>query len=136
MPIEAMGKYIGIDYGTKRVGIAVSDDSGAIAFPRITLANDATLLPAILALIKEERIGVAVVGESKDKDGKDNPVMAAARAFAKELERAAGVELHFEPEYYSSVEARKGVSDTLIDAKAAAVILNRYLERIRQNVSG
>lgn len=130
-----MAKYLGVDYGAKRVGIALSDDSGMMAFPRTTFANDSSLLPALIELARNEKVVAIVIGESKDKDGKDNPVMAAARSFGKETGEALAVPIIFEPEYYSSVEARRlseeaGKTGRPVDAEAASIILNRYLERL------
>lgn len=125
-------KYMGIDYGAKRVGIAVSDDTGAVAFPHDTLRNDTKLISALEALIREKGVGAVIIGESKDKDGKDNPIMEDARRFAACV-KDLGVEVVFEPEYYSSFEARRDAPDSFVDARAATVILNRYLERIHQN---
>ena len=132
-----MAKYLGIDYGAKRVGIALSDERGAIAFPRGVLRNDRALVDAIIDLVRDENVCTIVIGESKDKDGTDNPVMAETRKFALALENALSVDVVFEPEYYSSVEARRlsaeagGAEDSFVDDKAAAVILNRHLERSR-----
>jgi putative Holliday junction resolvase len=128
-----MAIYLGIDYGSKRVGIALSDERGAIAFPKETLRNDSALVDSIVDLVREKNVSVIVIGESKDKDGKDNPIMAEARKFSLALENALSVDVVFEPEYYSSVEARRGAEDSFVDAKAAAVILNRHLERSRTN---
>ena len=131
----AMAKYLGIDYGTKRVGVAMSDVSGRMAFPRETIANDRALVPRLIDLIRDESVSFVVIGDSKNKDGKDNAVMQEARRFADALENALAVTVYFEPEYYSSVEARRlseeagDSSGAPVDAKAAAIILNRYLER-------
>lgn len=124
-----MAKHIGIDYGTNQVGIAVSDDRGAVGFPRDTYRNDRMLVPRIRELVRAENASVIVIGESKDKDGKDNPVMAGARMLAEELQKDLAVAVLFEPEYYSSVEARKTGGTSFVDAEAASIILNRYLER-------
>ena len=124
-----MTKYLGIDYGLKRCGLAVSDDTGSVAFPRDTITTDSALVPRIVDIVRDEHIDVIVIGESKDKDGKDNPVMGGARALAHELENELAVLVRFEPEYYSSVEARKSGIGSFVDAQAAAIILNRYLER-------
>jgi RNase H-fold protein (predicted Holliday junction resolvase) len=55
--------------------------------------------------------------------------MAEARRFAARLAEA-GLTIYFEPEYYSSVEARRHADDSFVDARAATVILNRYLEKV------
>ncbi len=133
----AMAKYLGIDYGTKHIGIAISDDTGSIAFPKIIFENDQTLLPRIIDLVRDENISVVVIGESRNKDGIENSVMNQARSFIADLERSLSVVVYFEPEYYSSIEARRDVDGSfsgehsLVDAKAAAIILNRYLERLK-----
>ena len=57
-------KYLGIDYGAKRVGIAISDAEGSIAFPRTTLLNDGKMLPQLAKLIEEEKIGTVVIGDT------------------------------------------------------------------------
>lgn len=120
---------MGIDYGTRRVGIAISDERGSIAFPRGTLRNDRTLVPLLIDLVRGENIDIIVIGESKDKDGNDNPIMVEVRHLIAALENSLSVSVILEPEYYSSVEARRMTGDSFVDDKAAAVILNRYLER-------
>lgn len=132
-----MPKLIGIDYGTKRVGVAVSDESGSIAFPKATFPNDRALIPTIVALIRKENAGAVVVGESKNQNGNDNPIMKNVRTFVAELERAIAIVIHFEPEFYTSVEARRKAGEaggvhTHVDAEAAAVILNSFIERSKK----
>lgn len=128
-------KLIGLDYGSKRIGVALSDESGSVAFARMTLPNDKMLISTLVDLIKKENASTVVVGESKDKDGNDNAVMVRARSFAKEIERSSGVTVAFEPEFYSSVEARRDSSGNLVDAKAAAIILNSFIERSKSKPS-
>ena len=127
-----MPKLLGIDYGTKRVGVALTDQTGSVAFPHGTFSNDRTLLPTLVNLIRKENISTAVVGESRSFSGKDNPVMSDVREFVKQLEDAVGVTIRYEPEYYSSVEARKFTDKGAVDAEAAAIILNSYIERTKK----
>ena len=117
---------IGIDYGTKRVGVAVSDTRGTVAFPRMTLPNDRMLMSSLKEFIAKEGADEVVIGESTGPTG-DNPVMKHTRAFAQELERETGVTIRWEPEYLSSAEARRTSTANLVDAEAAAIILNSYL---------
>lgn len=126
-----VSKLIGIDYGTKRVGVAISDESSSVAFPHAIFPNDSTLMPSIVALIQKEGVTEIIVGESKDRDGNDNSIMKSARKFILGLERALPVKVYFEPEFYSSVEARQSGDSGLVDAKAAAIILNSFIERSR-----
>ena len=122
---------IGIDYGTKRVGVAVTDSSGSVAFPKATFPNDRTLIPTLVALIRKENARMVVIGASHDAVGKDNKLMPAAKRFASDLQNAIAITVHFEPEFYTSVEARKTTGKTLVDAEAAAIILNSFLSRTK-----
>lgn len=124
-----MSKLLGIDYGSKRVGVAVSDERGAIAFPRATFPNDKNLIPALAELIKKESVATVIVGDSRNAHGTDNPIMADIRRFAGDLEWETGAVIYFEPEFYTSVEARRSAGKHLVDAEAAAIILNSYIMR-------
>lgn len=123
-------RYLGVDYGAKRVGVAVSDDAGTIAFPRTTLPNDDKLLSQLSALINSEKIGGIVVGDTRSHGGKDNPVTAGAEAFVAALQAAAGLPVERVWEMWSSIEASRYAPEGRghDDASAAAVILQRFLD--------
>ncbi len=135
-------RYLGIDYGSKRVGVALSDEAGSMGFPHTILPNTPRLVEELCALIAKESVGAVVVGESKDFSGVDNPIAGAARALALELADRAGVAVYFEPEVFTSVEARrapskeeksrKPKSHDAIDDSAAALILTGFLTRQRE----
>ena len=140
-------KILGIDYGTKRVGLAMSDDGGSIAFPKEIVKNDSSTLKHIEKLIKTENIEEIVIGESLDLDGTQNKVHEKIQKFAKQLEDFFKIKVFFQKEFMTSVEARKttifksSLSQTQassrmkketgekVDAKAAALILQRYLDK-------
>ena len=126
-------KYLGIDYGSKKVGFAQSDDEGRIAFPLMISANDKTLMKDTLELIREMKFSTVVVGESVDQKGKPNKIAKEARAFGMEIENAIDVIVVFEKEWYSTVEARKqpgNGGNHEVDDQAAAIVLQRYLDKI------
>jgi len=125
-----MGKVLGIDYGTQRVGIAVSDETGTLAFARNVYENDKTLEGRITQFCRIENIEFIVIGESKDFRGVDNPIGKAIAELKKHLESELGVPIVLQPEFLTTVEARRveGSSDAR-DAHAAAVILQRYLDK-------
>ncbi len=127
-------KYIGIDYGTKRVGVAVSDDHGSMAFPKGIIQNAGLerVADEVSRMCNEVGARDVVLGESKNFKGEDNAVMKEAREFINHLE-ARGLNVIFEPEIFSTMQAERlqGKLDD-IDASAAAVILQSYLDRIRQ----
>lgn len=126
-------KYLGIDFGSKKVGFAQSDDEGRLAFPLMIAPNDATLMKDTLELIREMKFGVVVIGESVDGNGKPNKIAKEARAFGSTIEGAMDVTVAFEKEWYSTVEARKqpgNEGNHEVDDQAAAIVLQRYLDKI------
>lgn len=125
-------RLMGIDYGTKKVGIALSDEGGRVAFPKAVLPNDAAILAALTELCARENVSGIVLGESNDFRGEPNPVMADITKFKKKLERKAALPVHFEAEFLTSAGAgRVGKEDSMRDARAAALILQRFLDRSR-----
>lgn len=126
-------KYLGIDYGSKKVGFSQSDDDGRIAFPLMISPNDKSLLKDTLDLIREMKIYGVVIGESVDQKGKPNPIAKEARKFGAQIEGAMDVQVAFEKEWYSTVEARKQPGkedDHEVDDQAAAIVLQRYLDKV------
>ena len=123
-------RYLGIDYGTKRVGLALSDEAGMMAFPLKVLPNDNELTANIVAVIDEKRVDEVVIGHSKDRTGEDNPVHAKAEELMTDLTLALGLPVHLEPEQYSTQEAiREQGRNEMTDAAAATIILNSFLTR-------
>jgi len=123
-----MNKFIGIDYGEKRVGIATSE--GEIAFPKTVLANDKFLLESIKKIIDEYDINQVVLGKSLDYKNKPNPIMSKILNFKKDLEKHFNITVHMEPEFLTSAQAEviQG-KNYKIDASAAAIILQSYLDK-------
>ena len=124
---------MGIDYGEKRIGIALSDDEGTMAFPRSVIQNDKRAIEIIIALVKSEKVESIVVGESKNNNGEKNTIFDASKVFAEKLSDITGIPFLFEPELYTSAEAERlqGKND-MLDASAAAIILKSYLDK-KQN---
>lgn len=128
-------RYLGIDFGTKKVGLALSDESGAMGFPHSVLPNSPRLLAEVSALVAKENVGAIVIGESLDFSGKENPVAKDARAFGEELSKATGLPVSYEFEALTSQEASRSIDGmrerqaSPVDASAAALILTSYLSR-------
>lgn len=137
---------MGIDYGTKRVGIAIADDGGTIAFPRTVLENTTQLFNELLTIIHQEKITGIVVGKSMDQSGNRNMIMDDIDVFVEELEKLSGIKVVMEDERFTSHflksfdftksiekpisrERRVQKKDTTIDAQAAASILQRFLDK-------
>jgi putative Holliday junction resolvase len=123
-------KYLGIDYGTKRVGIAMSDEGGSFAFPQEILLNDTKVLEALARIIEKEGVGAVVIGDSLTLNGGDNDITKEVQAFIKRLESSVQIPVHRVREAWSSQEAARFAPDGKKhdDSAAAAIILQRYLD--------
>jgi len=127
---DPMTRFMGIDYGSKRVGVALSDESHTVAMPKATFPNDRNLFGSIKALCAGHDVKAIVMGESKDYKGNDNAIMKDITFFKGELERELHLPVHLEPEYMTSHEAARNQNDAmLLDASAAALILQSYLDK-------
>lgn len=141
-------RYLGIDYGSKRVGIALSDEGLQFALPKIVLSNDNKLVANVKEFCKENNVSLIVIGESKNYKGEENAIMKDIRSFGKDLEGVTGVPIVYEPEFMTSAEAdrinkprrsaprekgsgarEKYSENEMLDASAAALILKSYLGR-------
>ena len=141
-------KFLGIDYGTKRVGVSISDEGNTIAFPKEVIKNDENVFKNILEIIASENIGEIVIGESLDQKGEKNKIFSKVEDFINKLSENTNVKIYKEKEFFTSFEAhdRQGkerfadrktkINKTEnLDSKAAAVILQRYLDRKNINNS-
>jgi putative Holliday junction resolvase len=123
-------RLMGIDYGSKRVGVALSDESGRMAFPHIVLDNDGRLLEKLAEIVKERQVGEIVIGHSLGRDGKPNPIHTAVEELIGDMTLAVGLPIHLEPEQYSTQAALRDQGRTAqTDASAAALILNSFITR-------
>lgn len=123
-------KYLGIDFGSKRIGLATSDTEGGFAFPYGVLPNTADLVSKVIEIIEKEGIDEVVCGESKNYQMQDNPIQTAIRAFIEKLQEVKHLKVHFEPEFMSSHQATHFQGKTpLIDASAATIILQSFLDK-------
>lgn len=124
-------RYIGIDYGRKRVGVALSDESGTFALAHSVLKNDESLMKNLSKIIEEQKVEAIVMGDSKNYQGEENSIMKYVREFKKQIEETAKIPVYLEPEFLTSAEAERiqGKTDKL-DASAAALILKSYLDKI------
>jgi len=122
-------KYLGIDYGSKRVGIGISDEAGKMAFPYRVLPNDHLLIKEVVAILEKENIAQIVMGDSRDFRGAENAIMKSARKFLEQLIRHTTVPVHLEGEIYTTQEAKRSLPGAMLDASAAALILQGFLDK-------
>lgn len=127
-------RFLGIDYGSKNIGLALSDERAEWAFPHSVVVNDKKAVAEVLKIAKENGVKDVVIGESRDFKGKANEIMAAASALAESF-AAADLTIHFELEYLTSHQAQhiQGVNK-MLDASAATIILQSFLDKRKNKV--
>ncbi len=124
-------RYLGLDYGAKRVGVAISDEGFKLAFPKATILNDEHLMETLLGIISSEGVSSIVIGESKDFTGTENPINEEIKKFSEDLKSLSNLPISFSPEFLTSVEStRYDVGGKKDDARSAALILQRYLDKL------
>ena len=144
-------RFLGVDYGTKRIGVAISDENHALAFPKEIIENNSNTFSKLDDIIKKENVGEIVVGESVDFSGKLNALSGRIEVFILELKEKFRLPVHKQKEFLTSVEARRSKNGKKnfsqsqshsklkqrksgrVDASAAALILQRYLDKINKN---
>lgn len=139
-------RYLGIDYGSKKVGLAISDEEGSFAFPYKIIPNNMELLDSIHNICGEENITAIVIGESLNSSGNPNKIMGSIEDLRKTLEIELWLPVYYEKEFMTSVFARvndgkevnnarkiKQKDNGKIDDSAAALILQRFLDRKNNN---
>ena len=132
-------RYLGVDYGSKKIGLAFSDEAGTMGFPYSIVSNTPRLIDELCGLIAKENVGAVVIGESLDLAGGENIIAKDARALGGQLSERAGVPVFYESEVFTSIEARRPPEKEMksrgakrreaIDDRAAALILTSYLSR-------
>lgn len=137
-------KTLGLDMGSKRIGLAISDEEGVFAFPsgkleRLGRKQD---LEALVQLIAERGITRAVIGVPLHMNGRPGKGAEAARSFARDLAETSGITVDTLDERLTTVEAQRALTavgrsakkqKSVIDSVAAAIILSTYLELQRSD---
>src|SRR3972149_2628086 len=133
------GRVAGIDYGTVRIGIALSDPPRRIASPLETYIRRNPELDAqrFRRLVKEEEVTLFVVGLPVHLDGYESPKSLEARQFGQWLTEVTGVEVVFFDERFTSIQAENLLLDSgmtqkrrkkRMDMLAAQIMLSAFLE--------
>jgi putative Holliday junction resolvase len=133
-------RVLGLDYGEKRIGVAVSDPLGITALALAFVPNDGKIWDVLAGLILKYQIKSFVVGLPRMLSGSDSTKTVEVRAFAALLESKVGLPVVFVDERLSTVAVTRHLIDAgvsrgkrkhVIDSQAAAFILQGYLDRLR-----
>lgn len=128
-------KILGIDYGKKRLGLALYDTAVRVAVPFGLLAETVdNLYIKISHIIQSENVAQIVVGLPLGLDGKENEATLRVRTFGKELEKTTAIPVDFFDERFTSVAADRSENGISRDEKAAMVILEGWVERNKANL--
>ena len=125
-------RYLGVDYGKKRIGLALSDERGIIALPYAVLANDGSAggtLASVARIVKKEKVGKAVVGLPRSFGGGLSLQAKETDEFARKLAQELNLPVELENEMLTTKIARRSTPRQKVDASAAALILQSYLDR-------
>ncbi|MDP2692462.1 MAG: Holliday junction resolvase RuvX [bacterium] len=120
---------LGIDYGKKRIGLAWVQVGLDVVLPYGIVGN----IDELVELIKREGINKLVVGMPIGLDGNENDNTARVRKFAEELINKTKLPLEFVDERFSSRQADSMGGDVSRDEKSAMVILQSYLDKVKNN---
>lgn len=135
-------RVLGLDFGSVRIGVAVSDPTGTIAQPLEVIPHRGfrSVVARIRSLIAAHQVDKIVVGLPRRLDGQEQKEAVAVRVFAARLQAAVSVPVEFADERLSTAEAERAMIEadasraqrrSARDAVAAALILQTYLDRTR-----
>ncbi|MBI2448561.1 Holliday junction resolvase RuvX [Candidatus Microgenomates bacterium] len=136
-------KLLGIDYGEKRIGLAISDDLGLLAHERAVLdgLDNDKIIEYLRKMIEEEGIDMIVLGLPINTAGEETEKTQEVRDFASMLENCLGCEVAFEDERFTTVQVDRILKEMDISQKrargikdmiAAKIILQGYMDRIKK----
>ncbi|MBI1939014.1 MAG: Holliday junction resolvase RuvX [Ignavibacteriales bacterium] len=134
-------RILAIDYGEKRIGIAITDPLNMFAYPLTTLENDSKFMAKMKEIVNEYNVVNIIVGNPLKESGEKSRIAEMIKNFTEEIKNHLGLPVELVDERYSSEIAKQRIIEsvpskkkrrdkTLLDKNAAAVLLEDYL---RQN---
>lgn len=134
-------RVLALDHGTKRVGLAISDEMGMIAQPLCFLPAEpiAQLLDGLKKVVSEKGVELILVGIPRNMDGSYGPAAEKARKFVEQLKAAFTIPIRTWDERLTSVQANKAMIQGGLrreerklkaDQTAAAILLQSYLDSL------
>lgn len=135
---EKLSRILAIDYGAKRIGLALCDPLKTFAYPFLTLSNDNSFFEELKKIVREQEVEKIILGNPLREDGQVSKMSGQIMKFKIKLEQLFTLEVILVDESYSSSLAQERILVTvpkkskrrekgLIDRNAAAIILQEYL---------
>lgn len=141
--MDEITRVMGIDFGLKRVGIAISDPLMTFAYSLTTLRNDPDLFSNLNEIIVDKNVRKIILGIPSDENTSSTSIFKSVKKFKDQIIREFGVEVIEWDETYTSVIAKNRVLESvtrkskrrdkrLIDMNSASIILQEYLDSINR----
>jgi len=135
---EKLSRILAIDYGAKRIGLALCDPLKTFAYPFLTIQNDDSTLKALKTIVREQEVEKIILGNPIQEDGRISKMTESITTFKTLLEQILLLEVILVDESFSSLDAQERIITAvpkkskrrekgLIDRNAAAIILQDYL---------
>jgi putative Holliday junction resolvase len=146
--VPSVGRLLAVDWGEKRIGLALSDECQLLAQPLTTLTRRTGKrfpMARLIALVKEHAVTGAVVGLPLAADGSEAGAAGQARALAEAIARHSGLAVDLWDERFTTARALQAVREmgrtakgrrAELDALAAAILMQHYLDARRANLQG
>src|SRR5205807_7248714 len=136
-------RFLALDHGTKRIGVAVSDTMKMIAQPLEFIASEpfAAFLERIKVLILEKQVELILVGMPRNMDGSYGPAALKVQEFVAVLKEAIAIPIQTLDERLTSVQAHRFLTEAevrgrqrkeKVDKSAAAILLQSYLDSLNR----
>ncbi len=125
-----------MDYGRKRIGLALSDPRGILAQPHGFLPNDARFLESLAILVRDQEVSEIVIGLPRSMDGSASEMTKEAEGFSERVRAAVSIPVYLFDERLTSMQAERALLEgnvrrekrkTSRDAVAAALLLQSFL---------
>ena len=137
-PDSSLSRILAIDYGLKRIGLALTDPLNIFAYPFKTLLKDKNVLDELEKIITGKNVSKIILGYPFNDNGSKSDISGAIEKFAKEITRKFKIEIIFWDEGYTSVMAKEKILESvpkkskrrdkgLLDRNSAAIILQEYI---------
>jgi len=136
-------RIMGIDFGTKRIGIALSDPLKKFAYPHITIPNNSSIFSELTKIIKEKCITKIILGIPNEERTSKTSIVENVKKFKNQIEKKFALEVIFWDETYTSSIAQQRILESvskkskrknkgLLDMNSASIILQEYIDTLNK----
>lgn len=149
MSANLKDKYLALDFGVKRIGVAISDEHKLIAFPRDYFTNEKNVFEKIIDLVIKEKVSKIIIGLPLNFKSKETDITKKAKDFGNKLNlliklKKLNIEIiFFDERFTSSIAQNKMINSDyskknrrekgILDSLSAQIILQDYLDKEKRN---